>query len=75
MRCREGSRFLLWVIDPYHSDTLVNTSRTPTWLRTVGFGNNSMNIGYNSGSMSLPRPVRWEAAAIFSFVTLAVMYF
>ncbi|KAJ5226528.1 hypothetical protein N7468_007753 [Penicillium chermesinum] len=62
------------VIDPYHSDTLVNTSTMPTWLRTVGFGNNSINIGYNSGSMSLPRPVRWEAAAICSFVSLAVIY-
>ena len=63
------------VIDPYHSDILVQTSTTPTWLRTVGFGNNSMNIGYKSGSLSLPRPVRWEAVAICSFISLAVMYF
>lgn len=63
------------VIDPYHSDTMVNTSTTPTWLRTVGFGNNSVNIGYNSGSMSLPRPVHWGAAAICSFISLAVICF
>ncbi|KAJ5201683.1 uncharacterized protein N7498_006346 [Penicillium cinerascens] len=49
------------VIDPYHSDTLVNTSTTPTWLRTVGFGNNSMNIGYDSGALGWPRASHWEA--------------
>ncbi|KAJ5551878.1 hypothetical protein N7461_006576 [Penicillium sp. DV-2018c] len=63
------------VIDPYHSDTLVNTSTAPTWLRTVGFGNNSMNIGCNSGTMKVPRPVRWAAVAFCFFISLAVMYF
>ncbi|KAJ5157814.1 uncharacterized protein N7482_008914 [Penicillium canariense] len=36
------------VIDTYHSDILVNNSATPQWIRTVGFGNNSLNIGYGS---------------------------
>lgn len=34
------------VIDSYHSDVLRNDTATPTWLRTVGYGNNSLNIGY-----------------------------
>ncbi|KAJ5625067.1 hypothetical protein N7510_001376 [Penicillium lagena] len=63
------------VIDPYHSDTLVNTSTTPTWLRTVGFGNNSMNIGYDSGAPGWPRPLYWEAIIICSVMSLALMYF
>ncbi|KAJ5831954.1 hypothetical protein N7474_000265, partial [Penicillium riverlandense] len=49
------------VIDPYHSDTLINTSTIPTWLRTVGFGNNSMNIGYDSGTLGWPHPSHWQA--------------
>ncbi|RAK98114.1 uncharacterized protein BO80DRAFT_427633 [Aspergillus ibericus CBS 121593] len=38
----------LGVLDAYHSDVLVNTTDTPTWLRTVGFQNNSLNVGYTS---------------------------
>lgn len=34
------------VLDTYHSDVLNVNSTSPTWLRTVGFGNNSLNIGY-----------------------------
>ncbi|KAJ5715507.1 uncharacterized protein N7483_012688 [Penicillium malachiteum] len=37
----------LGVIDTYHSDVLVNDSSTPSWERSVGFNNNSANIGYN----------------------------
>lgn len=40
-------------LDAYHSDVLDMNGTTPTWLRTVGFGNNSLNIG--SGSPSRPR--------------------
>lgn len=36
------------VIDTYHSDLLLNESAIPKWIRTVGFGNNSLNIGYRS---------------------------
>ncbi|KAJ5145815.1 uncharacterized protein N7515_000379 [Penicillium bovifimosum] len=63
------------VIDSYHSDTLVNSSSTPTWLRTVGFGNNSANIGYGNGSLGSPRPLHWGAVAVCSVVSLAFMYF
>jgi hypothetical protein len=36
------------VIDSYHSDVLRNDTSTPTWLRTVGYQNNSANIGYTT---------------------------
>lgn len=36
------------VIDKYHSDILRNDTSTPSWLRTVGFNNNSENIGYTN---------------------------
>ncbi|KAJ5116976.1 hypothetical protein N7456_001324 [Penicillium angulare] len=61
------------VIDPYYSDTLVNTSSTPTWLRTVGFGNNSVNIGYNSGSVALLRPIYW-VVTIGTLLSLVLVY-
>ncbi|KAF3399098.1 hypothetical protein DPV78_006789 [Talaromyces pinophilus] len=44
------------VIDKYHSDVLRNYTSTPSWLRTVGFNNNSENTGYTnttSGSSHL----------------------
>jgi hypothetical protein len=62
------------VIDPYHSDALVNTSTTPTWLRTVGFGNNSMNIGYNSGAPDWSHLSNWGAATFCSMISLAWIY-
>lgn len=62
------------VIDPYHSDTLVNTSTTPTWLRTVGFGNNSMNIGYNSGAPGWSHLSNWGPATICSIISLSWFY-
>ncbi|KAJ5261060.1 hypothetical protein N7478_011655 [Penicillium angulare] len=63
------------VIDPYHSDILVNTSSKPTWLRTVGFGNNSANIGYESGSVTLTRPLYWEVATVGTLLALASFNF
>ncbi|KAL4732029.1 hypothetical protein ACLX1H_001034 [Fusarium chlamydosporum] len=33
------------VLDEYHSDTLSLNGSTPSWVRTVGFGNDSSNIG------------------------------
>ncbi|KAJ5988276.1 hypothetical protein N7481_003486 [Penicillium waksmanii] len=63
------------VIDSYHSDTLVNSSSTPTWLRTVGFGNNSANIGYNNSSLGSPRPLHRGAVAVCSVISLALLYF
>lgn len=41
------------VIDAYHSDSLTLEDKTPVWLRTVGFGNDSSNIGYDSGATKL----------------------
>ncbi|KAJ5803279.1 uncharacterized protein N7503_005729 [Penicillium pulvis] len=38
------------VIDSYHSDILRNDTETPTWLRTVGYQNNSLNVGYTTTS-------------------------
>ncbi|CAG7566009.1 unnamed protein product [Fusarium equiseti] len=34
------------VLDEYHSDILSLDNSLPVWQRTVGFGNNSANIGY-----------------------------
>jgi hypothetical protein len=45
------------VLDPYHSDILDGNSTSPKWIRTVGFHNNSRNIGYDSSSIQqLRRP-------------------
>ncbi|KAF5569973.1 hypothetical protein FPANT_13833 [Fusarium pseudoanthophilum] len=41
------------VIDAYHSDSLSLEGETPVWLRTVGFGNDSSNIGYDSAAIKL----------------------
>ncbi|KAF5537111.1 hypothetical protein FPHYL_12801 [Fusarium phyllophilum] len=43
------------VIDAYHSDSLSLEDETPAWLRTVGFWNDSSNIGYgqDSGAIKL----------------------
>ncbi|CAG1990827.1 unnamed protein product [Fusarium graminearum] len=38
------------VLDAYHSDTLSLKGSTPEWLRTVGFSNDSSNIGYRESS-------------------------
>lgn len=54
------------VIDQYHSDVLVNDTSTPTWLRTVGFQNNSANIGYYSAASACLQapPLAWAAAVL-----------
>jgi hypothetical protein len=38
------------VIDHYRSDILRNDTDTPTWVRTVGYQNNSLNVGYTTVS-------------------------
>lgn len=54
------------VIDRYHSDVLKNDTDTPTWIRTVGFNNNSVNIGFSeAGRLSRPG---W----VVSFVSLVL---
>lgn len=42
------------LLDTYHSDVLSMNDTKPTWLRTVGFSNNSLNIGYSSDSSDVP---------------------
>lgn len=49
------------VLDAYHSDILDGNSASPAWLRTVGFGNNSLNIGDASNGGSHFRPALWCA--------------
>ncbi|KAF5671246.1 hypothetical protein FHETE_4216 [Fusarium heterosporum] len=52
------------LLDSYHSDLLSLNETTPTWLRTVGFGNESSNIGYESRAMKL--------SLEFTLATLAI---
>lgn len=59
------------VIDRYHSNVLKNDTDTPTWIRTVRFNNNSMNIGYSeAGRLSRPG---WVVGFV-SLVLGAVLY-
>lgn len=64
------------VIDTYHSDVLVNNSATPTWLPTVGFNNNSMNIDYTkqSASQNQLRAPSWFAAVVIFLVTVVAVF-
>lgn len=59
------------VLDPYHSDILDVNSSTPTWLRTVGFGNNSLNID-NDAKNAATRP--GVAMGSASIVLLSVLF-
>ncbi|KAJ6045853.1 hypothetical protein N7444_007107 [Penicillium canescens] len=56
-------------LDSYHSDVLNMDTTVPTWLRTVGFGNNSMNVGYTSRGQS--RPGVGAAIIVIPFAILA----
>ncbi|OJJ77812.1 hypothetical protein ASPBRDRAFT_71123 [Aspergillus brasiliensis CBS 101740] len=57
------------VLDAYHSDILANNTATPTWLRTVGFQNNTLNVGYTSTASSISK----RRAVLAVSITLAVM--
>ncbi|SPB51421.1 unnamed protein product [Aspergillus niger] len=59
----------LGVLDAYHSDVLANNTATPTWLRTVGFQNNSLNVGYTSTASS----VSMGRAVFATIIALTVM--
>ncbi|KAJ5659334.1 hypothetical protein N7507_005785 [Penicillium longicatenatum] len=63
------------VLDGYHSDVLDMNGTTPTWLRTVGFGNNSLNIDNDAVSAGY-RWCRaldvWGIAVIFATMTIVV---
>ncbi|KAM0289605.1 hypothetical protein ACHAO9_005890 [Fusarium lateritium] len=58
------------VLDAFHSDLLSLNDTEPVWLRTVGFGNDSSNIGYESRAIKLSSglTVVCLAIAIFAFV-------
>jgi hypothetical protein len=53
-------------IDAYHSDSLSLEDETPVWLRTVGFGNDSSNIGYDSGA------IKFSSGSTLAIVAIAI---
>ncbi|KAJ5936541.1 hypothetical protein N7466_002991 [Penicillium verhagenii] len=64
----------LGAIDSYHSDVLENDTATPIWLRTVGFQNNSLNVGYalvSTGSQLIGS----LSLATLTFIVLEVALF
>lgn len=64
----------LGIIDPYHSDQLVNNNAAPAWVRTVGFNNNALNIGYSSGgSHSWPHPQVWAVSVTSVLISVLLM--
>ncbi|CEI63705.1 unnamed protein product [Fusarium venenatum] len=61
------------VLDEYHSDTLNLNGSTPTWLRTVGFSNDSSNIGYSETSESSAEKLNLGLAFTLIGITTFVM--
>lgn len=59
------------VLDTYNSDILDVNSTSPAWLRTVGFGNNSLNIADSSDGGCL-RSVLWSALGVPFLVAIIV---
>ncbi|KAJ5119340.1 hypothetical protein N7448_010009 [Penicillium atrosanguineum] len=69
----------LGTIDSYHSDVLVNDTSKPTWKRTVGFNNNTLNVGYNGSSTSTngapsQQLGTWGIALGSALISLVVFY-
>lgn len=60
------------VFDAYHSDILDVNSTAPAWLRTVGFGNNSLNIADSSGERHV-RSALLSALGV-PFLVAAIVY-
>ncbi|KAJ5116919.1 hypothetical protein N7456_001267 [Penicillium angulare] len=60
-------------IDTYHSDVLVNDSSTPSWERTVGFNNNSANIGYNGTDSDDNASSKLRSSQTLSVIGLTLM--
>ncbi|EAU35344.1 predicted protein [Aspergillus terreus NIH2624] len=59
------------VLDAYHSDVLDVKASSPEWLRTVGFGNNSANVGYENGS---PSVIPWlKGVGVVSLLTAMIV--
>ncbi|CAI7583709.1 unnamed protein product [Penicillium glandicola] len=59
------------VLDTYNSDILDVNSTSPAWLRTVGFGNNSLNIADSSNGGCL-RSALWSALGVPFLVAVIV---
>ncbi|PWY81690.1 hypothetical protein BO94DRAFT_576631 [Aspergillus sclerotioniger CBS 115572] len=61
------------VVDNAKSDVLVQREDQPTWLRTLGFGNNSLNLNYRSGAKIMAKPGNgWMVVAMALFGMLFV---
>ncbi|KAJ9484751.1 hypothetical protein VN97_g8613 [Penicillium thymicola] len=60
------------VLDAYNSDILDVNSTEPAWLRTVGFGNNSLNIADSPNGECSLRPALWGAFVVPLLVGLIV---
>jgi hypothetical protein len=59
------------VTDTYHSDVLVNDSATPSWERSIGFGNDSANVGYNGTDTSVSSSL--QSSETFSILGFALL--
>lgn len=57
------------ILDTYHSDILEMKGTIPTWQRTVGFGNNSQNVGYGVSS-SAERSYHFSLTLVASTIML-----
>lgn len=62
------------VLDTYNSDILDVNSTEPAWLRTVGFGNNSLNIADSSNSGHGLRSTLWGALVAPLLLVLLFMH-
>ncbi|KAJ5703238.1 hypothetical protein N7488_010786 [Penicillium malachiteum] len=63
------------VIDTYHSDVLRNDMATPTWLRTVGYQNNSLNVGYTTSSSASGQMVGLWSLAMIILLSQMLLFF
>jgi hypothetical protein len=62
------------VLDAYHSDVLDMNASSPTWLRTVGFGNNTLNIGNGDSGVGRLRPSLGAATIVITCTIFALFY-
>lgn len=61
-------------IDSYHSDVLVNDSSTPTWKRSVGFNNNTLNVGDTASSGAPSQQFGTWGIALGALISFATLY-
>ena len=61
-------------IDSYHSDVLVNDSSTPTWKRSVGFNNNTLNVGDTTSSGAPSQQFGTWGIALGALISFATLY-